>query len=59
MDFLRTLRHRGTPDVTEELAGPEALAAWVAQCGPCGGTRAVPPHSGVELLAAVALREAL
>ncbi len=36
LDFVRTLRYRGTPQATEELAGPEALAAWVRQCGPCG-----------------------
>jgi predicted RNA-binding Zn ribbon-like protein len=35
LDFVRTLRHRGTPEPTEELADPAALAAWVRQCGPC------------------------
>jgi predicted RNA-binding Zn ribbon-like protein len=59
LDFLRTLRYRGTPDVTEELAGPEALAAWIAQCGPCGGDRPVPLPSGPDLHAAIALREAV
>lgn len=36
LDFLRTLRHRGTPAASEELPDGSALAAWVRQCGPCG-----------------------
>ncbi|MFF5306465.1 CGNR zinc finger domain-containing protein [Streptomyces sp. NPDC013161] len=35
LDFIRTLRHRGSPDVMEELPDAEALLAWVRQCGPC------------------------
>lgn len=35
LDFVRTLRHRGSPDVVEELPDSEALSAWVRQCGPC------------------------
>ncbi|WP_405988265.1 CGNR zinc finger domain-containing protein [Streptomyces sp. NBC_00986] len=35
LDFVRTLRHRGSPDVVEELPDAEALLAWVRQCGPC------------------------
>ena len=35
LDFLRTLRYRGRANETEELPDPEALLAWVAQCGPC------------------------
>src|SRR5436309_1716021 len=35
LDYLRTLRHRGTLGVQEELPDGEALLAWVAQCGPC------------------------
>lgn len=35
LDFIRTLRHRGSPDVVEELPDAEALSAWVRQCGPC------------------------
>jgi len=34
LDFLRTLRHRGTAHPVEELPDGPALAAWVAQCGP-------------------------
>jgi predicted RNA-binding Zn ribbon-like protein len=37
LDFLRTLRHRGTADAVEELPDTEALLAWVRQCGPCAG----------------------
>lgn len=36
LDFIRTLRHRGTPAASEELPDGSALAAWVRQCGPCG-----------------------
>lgn len=35
LDFIRTLRHRGSPDAVEELPDAEALLAWVRQCGPC------------------------
>ncbi|WP_262060222.1 CGNR zinc finger domain-containing protein [Streptomyces sp. STR69] len=35
LDFIRTLRHRGSPGVVEELPDAEALSAWVRQCGPC------------------------
>jgi predicted RNA-binding Zn ribbon-like protein len=35
LDYIRTLRHRGTADASEELVDPAALSAWVAQCGPC------------------------
>jgi predicted RNA-binding Zn ribbon-like protein len=35
LDFMRTLRHPGTPAVSEELPDGPALAAWVRQCGPC------------------------
>ncbi|WNI15957.1 CGNR zinc finger domain-containing protein [Actinacidiphila sp. ITFR-21] len=60
LDFLRTLRYRGTPEVTEELAEPEALAAWVAQCGPFGdGTVPVPVPAPGQLREAVTLREAV
>ncbi|MCW2875361.1 ABATE domain-containing protein [Actinacidiphila oryziradicis] len=36
LDFIRTLRHRGTAEATEELPDAAALAAWVRQCGPGG-----------------------
>jgi predicted RNA-binding Zn ribbon-like protein len=57
LDYLRTLRYRGRPEVTEELADPEALAAWVAQCGPCGGR--VPIPTPRQLREARAVREAV
>lgn len=46
LDFLRTLRHRGTPEVTERLTDPEALAAWVRQCGPCCDALTAGPAAG-------------
>jgi predicted RNA-binding Zn ribbon-like protein len=60
LDFVRTLRHRGTPQVTEELGEPEALAEWVRQCGPCGGAPgSVPLPDGARVRAARELREAV
>lgn len=38
LDFVRTLRHRGGADETEELPDPAALGAWVAQLSPVAGT---------------------
>jgi predicted RNA-binding Zn ribbon-like protein len=57
LDFLRTLRYRGTPDATEELARPADLAAWVRQCGPCGGASGAVDEEGVR--EGRALREAV
>lgn len=34
LDFVRTLKHRGTPWAVEELIDPAALNDWVDQCGP-------------------------
>src|SRR4051812_41305274 len=34
LDFLRTLRRRGTAEPVEDLPDGPALAAWVAQFGP-------------------------
>lgn len=59
LDFIRTLRYRDTPGATEELPDAEALAAWVAQCGPCGGGRAVPSPCEDDVREARALREAV
>lgn len=59
LDFLRTLRHRGTPAVTEELADTAALVAWVRQCGPAvEEPRSAAPPAPADVLAARALREA-
>jgi predicted RNA-binding Zn ribbon-like protein len=35
LDFIRTLRHRGSEHAVEELPDLAALAAWVTQFGPC------------------------
>src|ERR1700722_5283953 len=35
LDFIRTLRHRGSEAAAEELASAAALAAWITQFGPC------------------------
>lgn len=60
LDYVRTLRYRGTPAVTEELADPEALAAWVRQCGPCSDdVPSAPVPSPEDLREARALREAV
>ncbi|ABW11759.1 protein of unknown function DUF1470 [Parafrankia sp. EAN1pec] len=34
LDFIRTLRHRGQPEESEELPDTAALSAWVGQFGP-------------------------
>ncbi|MHA6761041.1 CGNR zinc finger domain-containing protein [Streptacidiphilus sp. PAMC 29251] len=59
LDFLRTLRHRGTLDAIEELPDAAALLAWVVQCGPCD--LAGQPVSGddAQLRDARSLREAV
>jgi len=58
LDFIRTLRFRDTADQTEELADPEALAAWVRQFG-ADPDQAVPlPESG-QVTDAQAVREAV
>lgn len=59
LDFMRTLRLRGTDDAAEELDSPEALAAWVAQLGPYPARYAIPEPTGAELRAARELREAV
>jgi predicted RNA-binding Zn ribbon-like protein len=56
LDFVRTLRLRGTPEVAEELTDGGALAAWVTQLGPVAPKPgSVPPPSQVGQ--AQALRE--
>ncbi|MUN42082.1 CGNR zinc finger domain-containing protein [Actinomadura litoris] len=42
LDFIRTLRHRGTGSAAEELPDPMALAAWVSRFGPW---ESVPPDA--------------
>lgn len=58
LDYVRTLRHRDQPDAIEELADPEALTAWVRQCGPCGD-RPVPRPTPEQVRDARLLREAV
>lgn len=53
LDFIRTLRHRGSPDVVEELPDAGALSAWVRQCGPCAA------GGGADAARARELREAV
>ncbi|MER6271006.1 ABATE domain-containing protein [Streptomyces sp900105755] len=59
LDFMRTLRLRGTDGATEELDTPGALAAWVAQLGPYPGGTAIPAPAPDELRRARAVREAV
>ena len=56
LDFVRTLRRRGTPDVIEELDEPPALRAWVHQFFP---SLAPPTVDDARLATALALREAV
>ncbi|MFF8730948.1 CGNR zinc finger domain-containing protein [Streptomyces sp. NPDC015171] len=57
LDFIRTLRHRGTAEAVEELPDAEALAAWVRQCGPCPA--AVDDAAAASVRTARELREAV
>src|SRR5919199_394130 len=56
LDFLRTLRYRGSTDATEELADPTALADWVRQFQP--DLPAGPAPAPALVAEARALREA-
>jgi predicted RNA-binding Zn ribbon-like protein len=53
LDYLRTLRHRGTPRTQEELADGAALAQWVRECGP-----ALDADVAAEVPGEAAVREA-
>jgi predicted RNA-binding Zn ribbon-like protein len=58
LDFLRTLRYRGTDRATEELSEPGSLAAWILQFGP--GDHSMPREPDLaELAYAHELREAV
>lgn len=59
LDFIRTLRHRGTPQATEELASPVDLAAWIRQCGPGEIASAIEQPDAAQLQQARTLREAI
>ncbi|MGW3961533.1 CGNR zinc finger domain-containing protein [Amycolatopsis sp. NPDC005003] len=54
LDFIRTLRYRGTPSETEELPDASAWGAWIDQFGPFSAP--VRPASAGE---ARAVREAI
>ncbi|MFI0965819.1 CGNR zinc finger domain-containing protein [Streptomyces sp. NPDC021080] len=59
LDFMRTLRLRGTDEATEELATAQDLADWVAQLGPYPADMVVPVPAPAVLRRARALREAV
>ncbi|TDW17405.1 CGNR zinc finger domain-containing protein [Kribbella kalugense] len=57
LDFVRTLRLRGTPEAAEELPDAEALAAWIADFGPVTPKDSTPGHA--QVVQAQALREGI
>jgi predicted RNA-binding Zn ribbon-like protein len=59
LDFVRTLRWRGTPLATEELPDGAAVRAWIAQCAPCEPTTATAHPGDAEVTGARQLREAI
>lgn len=59
LDFIRTLRRRGTEQAVEELAGPEALLAWLRQLGPYAPDAAIPTPTARTLRLAQETREAV
>jgi predicted RNA-binding Zn ribbon-like protein len=59
LDFMRTLRLRGTAAAIEELDTPQALGAWVAQLGPYPDDQAVPVPTPAVLRQAQQVREAV
>jgi len=62
LDFIRTLRYRGAPTETEELADPTALADWTRQFGAAAGPddeQHVAPVDMAQVREARALREAV
>src|SRR3954451_22948793 len=58
LDFIRTLRPRGTSSASEELPDGPALTAWIRQCGPCALDDTVAPDSA-QAARARELREAV
>lgn len=60
LDFVRTLRRRGTPGEEEELSGGDALAEWVRQCGPAvEAPHTAAPPDAARVRSARALRGAV
>ena len=58
LDFVRTLRYRGRPDVDEELNTPSRLAEWVGLFGPCQPDSSL-AATDVSIDSARRLREAI
>jgi len=58
LDFIRTLRYRGTAEATEELADATALSVWIDQIGPREINPADPP-TAAQVRQARSLREAI
>ena len=59
LDFIRTLRWRGTGDALEELATPEALVAWIELVGPFDADTEISRPTPGTLRAAQETREAV
>jgi len=59
LDFIRTLRWRGTGDALEELATPEALVAWIELVGPFDADTEISTPTPGTLRAAQETREAV
>ncbi|MEY9858476.1 putative RNA-binding Zn ribbon-like protein [Catenulispora sp. GAS73] len=59
LDFIRTLRWRGTDGAFEELATPETLVSWIRQLGPYDEDVAIPTPTPRTLRAAQETREAV
>ncbi|MGF7236904.1 MAG: CGNR zinc finger domain-containing protein [Frankia sp.] len=59
LDFIRTLRHRGTAHATEELADPAALSAWVTQFATCEVGSSGLVRGTTQVVEARSLREAI
>ncbi|WP_433600216.1 ABATE domain-containing protein [Nocardia sp. CA-135953] len=48
LDYVRTLRHRGSPAEAEELTDPAALTAWLCNSDPGTGSPRQPDIHAVE-----------
>ena len=59
LDFIRTLRWRGSADEVEELDTPEALNAWALLVGPYSPDTAIPAPPPRTLRATHETREAV
>jgi predicted RNA-binding Zn ribbon-like protein len=59
LDFVRTLRFRGRPEVEEELPDLEALATWVGEFGPVEVATVDRAAEGGQVGEAQRLREAV